>query len=164
MSVARTLSWLALLLLVSPALAPGRLSEPPDSGDRAGRAGCRHRHRSPHHRNRGEAILGGIVIENKPGAGMRIGASLAARSAPDGYTLLFTAPAPIVASQIIPPKLDFDPVHDFRPLVIGVFQPVLLIVRPSLGVKIRRGIRRLCEEESRQDLLRQCRASAVRCI
>jgi tripartite-type tricarboxylate transporter receptor subunit TctC len=49
--------------------------------------------------------------------------------------LLFTPPAPIVASQFIPPKLDFDPEHDFRPVVIGMFQPVMLIVRPSLGVK-----------------------------
>ena len=40
-----------------------------------------------------------------------------------------------MASQFIPPKLDFDPVNDFRPLVIGMFQPVLLIVRPSLGVR-----------------------------
>jgi tripartite-type tricarboxylate transporter receptor subunit TctC len=83
-----------------------------------------------------EPHLGGkFVIENKPGASMRIGASMAAKAAPDGYTLLFTPPAPIVSSQFIPPKLDFDPEHDFRPLVIGMFQPVLLIVRPSLGVK-----------------------------
>jgi tripartite-type tricarboxylate transporter receptor subunit TctC len=83
-----------------------------------------------------EPRLGGkFIIENKPGASMRLGTSLAAKSEPDGYTLLFTAPAPIVASQFMPPKLDFDPEKDFRPLSIGMFQPVLLIVRPSLGVK-----------------------------
>jgi tripartite-type tricarboxylate transporter receptor subunit TctC len=83
-----------------------------------------------------EPILGAkFVIENRPGASMRIGASLVARAAPDGYSLLFTPPAPIVTAQFIPPKLDFDPARDFRPLVIGMFQPVLLIVRPSLGVK-----------------------------
>jgi tripartite-type tricarboxylate transporter receptor subunit TctC len=60
---------------------------------------------------------------------------MVAKAEPDGYTLLFTAPAPIVSSQFIPPKLDFDPEKDFRPLTIGVFQPALLIVRPSLGVK-----------------------------
>jgi tripartite-type tricarboxylate transporter receptor subunit TctC len=136
MAVARILSWLALLLLVSPASAqddypnrPIRVIVPvgPGAGiDTAARITA----------TAVEPILGGkFVIENKPGASMRIGASLAARSAPDGYTLLFTAPAPIVASQFIPPKLDFDPVNDFRPLVIGMFQPVLLIVRPSLGVR-----------------------------
>jgi len=83
-----------------------------------------------------EPHLGGkFVMENKPGASMRIGASMVAKAAPDGYTLLFAPPAPIVASQFIPPKLDFDPEHDFRPVVIGMFQPVLLIVRPGLGVK-----------------------------
>jgi len=41
-----------------------------------------------------------VVIENKPGATMRIGTSLVAKSPPDGYTLLFTAPAPIVATNV----------------------------------------------------------------
>lgn len=76
-----------------------------------------------------------LVIENKPGAGMRIGASLVAKAPPDGYTLLFTAPAPIAATEHFPPKLDYDPAHDLRPVVIAVWQPVLLIVRPSLEVK-----------------------------
>ena len=75
-----------------------------------------------------------LIIENKPGASMRIGSSMVAKSAPDGYTLLFTAPAPIVATEHFPPKLDFDPAHDFRPVAIPVWQPVLLIVRPSLGI------------------------------
>ena len=76
-----------------------------------------------------------LVIENKPGAGMRIGASMVAKSPPDGYTLMFTAPAPIAATEHFPPKLEFDPARDFRPVVIAVWQPVLLIVRPSLGLK-----------------------------
>ena len=83
-----------------------------------------------------EPRLGGkFIIENKPGASMRLGTSMAAKSAPDGYTLLFAPPSPIVTSQFIPPKLDYDPEKDFRPLSIGMFQPVLLIVRPSLGAK-----------------------------
>jgi tripartite-type tricarboxylate transporter receptor subunit TctC len=75
-----------------------------------------------------------FIIENRPGAGSRLGASLVAKSPPDGYTLLFSSPAPIVVSQFFPPKLDFDPVQDFRPVVIGMFQPALLIVRPTLPV------------------------------
>jgi tripartite-type tricarboxylate transporter receptor subunit TctC len=57
-----------------------------------------------------------------------------AKSPPDGYTLLFTSPAPIVVSQFFPPKLDFDPAQDFRPVTIGMFQPAMLVVRPTLGV------------------------------
>jgi tripartite-type tricarboxylate transporter receptor subunit TctC len=77
----------------------------------------------------------GLVTENKPGGGQRLGASLVAKSPPDGYTLLFTSPTPIVVAQFFPPKLGFDPARDFRPLAAGVFQPVLLVVRPTLGVK-----------------------------
>ncbi len=83
-----------------------------------------------------EPHLGGkFVIENKPGGSQRLGASMVAKSPPDGYTLLFTSPSPIVVSQFFSPPLDFDPEQDLRPLVIGMFQPVLLIVRPNLGVK-----------------------------
>src|SRR5262249_56762529 len=64
-----------------------------------------------------EPILGGkFIVENKPGASQRLGASLVARAVPDGYTILFTSPAPIVVAQFFPPQLDFDPEHDFRPL------------------------------------------------
>jgi len=76
-----------------------------------------------------------LVMENKPGAGQRIGTALAAKSPPDGYTLLLTTPTPIAVAPHFPQKLDYDPVNDFRPVAIGVYQPVLFIVRPTLGVK-----------------------------
>lgn len=74
-----------------------------------------------------------FIIENRPGAGARLGAALVARAAPDGYTLLFTSPGPITVAEHFPQRLDFDPSKDFRPVATGLFQPVLLIVRPSLG-------------------------------
>jgi tripartite-type tricarboxylate transporter receptor subunit TctC len=76
-----------------------------------------------------------FIIENKPGAGSRIGTAMAAKAAPDGYTLLFTAPSPIVVAQHFPQKLDFDPSNDFQPVAVGVLQPALLVVRSGLGVK-----------------------------
>src|SRR5215467_7839599 len=76
-----------------------------------------------------------VVIENKPGAGQRIGASLAAKSPPDGYTLLFSALTPITVTEHFPPKIDYDPGRDFTPVAIAIRQPVLLIVRPSLPVR-----------------------------
>ena len=83
-----------------------------------------------------EPHLGGkFVIENKPGGSQRIGASLVAKSPPDGYTLLFTSPSPISVSQFFPPPMDFNPEQDLRPVLIGMRQPVLLIVRPNLGIK-----------------------------
>ncbi len=83
-----------------------------------------------------EPHLGGkFVIENRPGASQRLGSSVVAKSPPDGHTLLFTSPSPIVVSQFFPPPMDFDPEQDLRPVLIGMFQPILLIVRPNLGVK-----------------------------
>lgn len=75
-----------------------------------------------------------IVIENRPGAGQRLGTALAAKSPADGYTLLFCPPAPIAVVEHFPQKIDYEPARDFRPIAIAVYQPVLFIVRPSLGV------------------------------
>ncbi len=76
-----------------------------------------------------------LILENKPGAGQRIATALAAKSPPDGYTLLFTTPTPIAVAPHFYSKLDYDPVRDFEPVALTVYQPVMLIVRPSLGVK-----------------------------
>jgi tripartite-type tricarboxylate transporter receptor subunit TctC len=76
-----------------------------------------------------------FIIENKPGAGSRLGAAMVAKAAPDGYTLLFTPPAPIVVAEHFPQKMDFEPAKDFQPVAVGVLQPAVLIVRPNLGVK-----------------------------
>ena len=76
-----------------------------------------------------------FVIENKPGAGARLGAAMAANAAPDGYTLLFSPPAPIVVTEHFPQKMDYVPARDFRPVAVGVLQPAVLVVRPTLGIK-----------------------------
>jgi tripartite-type tricarboxylate transporter receptor subunit TctC len=76
-----------------------------------------------------------LVLENRPGAGQRIATALAAKSAPDGYNLLFTTPTPIAVAPHFFPKLDYDPVRDFAPVSLTVYQPVMLIVRPGLGVR-----------------------------
>lgn len=76
-----------------------------------------------------------FIIENKPGAGQRLGAAAVAKAPADGYTLLFTSPSPIVVAEHFQQKLDFDPAKDFQPVANGVFQPALLVVRPSLGVR-----------------------------
>jgi tripartite-type tricarboxylate transporter receptor subunit TctC len=136
MRIARLLPVVVLALLGSPALAqddypnrPIRIIVPngPGAGvDNAVRITAA----------AAEKFLGQkFVIENKPGGSMRIGTSIVAKAPPDGYTLLFCPPAPIVVTEFFQPKPDFDPGRDFRPLLIAMFQPPLLIVRPSLGVK-----------------------------
>jgi tripartite-type tricarboxylate transporter receptor subunit TctC len=72
-----------------------------------------------------------VVIENKPGAGTTIGNAAVAQSAADGYTLLF-APTPFVISQVMYPKLPYDPDRAFSPVTLLAVSPFILVAHPSL--------------------------------
>jgi len=76
-----------------------------------------------------------IVIENKPGAGATLGADMVAKSAPDGYTLLWTTPGPQITNPYLMPKLPYDPFRDFTPVATVVTAVNVLVVTPSLPVK-----------------------------
>src|SRR5215213_8296563 len=71
-----------------------------------------------------------VVIDNRTGAAGNIGAELAYRSAPDGYTLLSSAPPPLVINQNLYPKLGFDPAK-FEPIIVMAHVPNALIVNPN---------------------------------
>jgi len=75
-----------------------------------------------------------VLIDNRGGAGGTIGTEAAARSASDGYTMLFTS-----ASHTFNPslyaKLGYDPLKDFAPVTLAAMVPHLLVVHPSLPVK-----------------------------
>jgi len=75
-----------------------------------------------------------VVIENRGGAGGTLGTELAARSAPDGYTILFTS-ASFSFNPGLYTKLAFDPLKDFAPITLIAMVPHLLIVHPSMPVK-----------------------------
>lgn len=75
-----------------------------------------------------------LVIENRGGAGGTIGAELAARAAPDGYTILFTS-ASYSFNPSLYSKLGYDPLKDFKPITLIAMVPHLLVVHPSLPVK-----------------------------
>jgi len=76
-----------------------------------------------------------VVVENKAGAQGAIGAEAAARSEPDGYTLLFTAASLFVLNPQLYKKLPYDPVKDFRMLAVITDLPVLMEVHPSVPAK-----------------------------
>ena len=78
-------------------------------------------------------IGGTFVVENKPGAGSTIGANDVAKSAPDGYTLLFTA-TPHVISAHLYSKLPYDALKDFTPVARIASGPYVLVVHPDLPV------------------------------
>jgi tripartite-type tricarboxylate transporter receptor subunit TctC len=76
-----------------------------------------------------------VVVENKAGAQGAIGAEVAARAEPDGYTLFFTAASIVVLNPQLYKKLPYDPAKDFRMLAIITDLPVLMEVHPSVPAK-----------------------------
>ncbi|HTZ03717.1 MAG TPA: tripartite tricarboxylate transporter substrate binding protein [Xanthobacteraceae bacterium] len=73
-----------------------------------------------------------VVVENKSGANGNIGMEYAAKSAPDGYTVLIGTDA--VSGNPLIYKMDFDPRRDLVPVVELSTQPIALAAHPSLGV------------------------------
>src|ERR1041385_4126771 len=73
-----------------------------------------------------------VYVENKTGANGNIGIEAAAKSAPDGYTLLVTADA--VASNPHVYAGSVDPIKDLLPLIHLSRQPIVLAAHPALGV------------------------------
>ena len=73
-----------------------------------------------------------VVVENKSGGGSLIGVESAAKSAPDGYTVLVTTD--IVASAPHTFKMSIDPLKALTPVIQLSHQPVVLAVHPTLGV------------------------------
>jgi tripartite-type tricarboxylate transporter receptor subunit TctC len=77
-----------------------------------------------------------FILENRTGAGGNIGAESVAKSDPDGYTLLYTAPGPLTVNQTLYVKgLPFKPETDFAPIAIFVRTPIVLMVHPSIPAK-----------------------------
>jgi tripartite-type tricarboxylate transporter receptor subunit TctC len=72
-----------------------------------------------------------IVVENKSGASGVVGAEAAAKSAPDGHTILIGTDQVATWQHLF--KLNFDPVKDLVPVIQLSRQPVVLAVHPSLG-------------------------------
>jgi tripartite-type tricarboxylate transporter receptor subunit TctC len=72
-----------------------------------------------------------VPIENRPGAGGNIGFEAAARSAPDGYTLLLGTNSLVINPALTRRTLGFDAFRDFVPITVAFAMPHLLIVPPN---------------------------------
>src|SRR2546423_8897590 len=128
-------AWLILSLLVGQALAQGDypsrpvriiVPSPPAGGtDIVGRVLADHFTK---------AFGQQFFVENKPGAGNLIGIEAAARSAPDGYTLLMTA-STLALNTVLYKKVPYDPVKDFAPITLAATAPNILIVNTAVPVK-----------------------------
>ena len=75
-----------------------------------------------------------VIIENKPGAGAVIGADSVAKSAPDGYTLLFTTPGPQILNPYLIKSLPYDP-KDFVAVATLLTSVNLMVVSSSVPAK-----------------------------
>jgi len=75
-----------------------------------------------------------VVLENRAGASGTLGSEIAAKSAPDGYTLLVAVASPLAVGPAVYPKLGFHPVRDFAPIARVATIPYIMAVHPSLPV------------------------------
>ncbi len=79
----------------------------------------------------GKSLKQTIVVDNRPGAGGNIGTQLAAKSAPDGYTLLIGTNATHAANSFLYTNPGFDPQTDFEPIGMVGILPLVYVTAPN---------------------------------
>lgn len=72
-----------------------------------------------------------VVIDNRPGAGAVIGAEIASKAAPDGYTLLLVSIAHAI-NEDLHKKVSYYLLDDFAPITLAATSPLILVVHPSI--------------------------------
>ena len=80
-----------------------------------------------------DALAQPVIVENRGGAGGIIAAELAARAAPDGYTLFFGTPAALCISPAVQAKVPYDTLRDFAPISQLAALPQILIAAASFA-------------------------------
>ena len=86
----------------------------------------------------GEKIGQTVVVENRPGAGGTIGADLASKAAPDGYTLLLATSSTHSIGPAINPKITYNAETDFTPIAYVASSPNIVVVPNTLPVRTMR--------------------------
>ncbi|MBP0622364.1 Bug family tripartite tricarboxylate transporter substrate binding protein [Cupriavidus consociatus] len=76
-----------------------------------------------------------VVIDNRPGASEAIAAAAVAKSAPDGYTLLFATMTGLSVNPSLYSKLSYDPAKDFTPIIQVTSIPSVVVVNPNVPVR-----------------------------
>ena len=81
-----------------------------------------------------EAFGHSVIVENRTGANAIIATEYVARSAPDGYTTLFSSLSLLVNAILQEGKIKYDPFRDFAPVSNAAVLPMLIVTRPSTPV------------------------------
>lgn len=76
-----------------------------------------------------------VVVENQGGAGGTIASAAVARSAPDGYTLVFQSMSSAVVNAVVYSNLKYDPVNDFAPVTLVARFPLMVVINPQIPAK-----------------------------
>ena len=76
-----------------------------------------------------------VVMDNRAGVAGSLGASIAAKSPPDGYTLLVGNVGPIAVNPQIYKAVEYDSIRDFTPITLAVTAPQIVVVHPSVPAK-----------------------------
>lgn len=84
--------------------------------------------------NVGKTLGQPVVVENRPGAQSMLAARYVAKAPADGYTLLVGSNTTHAANPYLVKDLGYDPIKDFKPVVLWTINPLLLVVRSDLPV------------------------------
>ncbi|MDT2020112.1 tripartite tricarboxylate transporter substrate binding protein [Methylocella sp. CPCC 101449] len=89
-----------------------------------------------------------VVIENRPGVNGNVGTDAAAKSTPDGYTIVLVADGTVAINPGLYPKLPFDPERDLMPISRVALVPLILVAHPSLKAETIPALIALSQEPS----------------
>ena len=88
-----------------------------------------------------------VVCDNRPGAGTAIAHTLAAKAAPDGYTLILGAGSGMGTNPAFGHKLEYDPVKDFAPAGLAAYVPQVFVVHPAVPAQSTRELIELAKAQ-----------------